>query len=74
MVQAGSGFDIDTSTTLYLTVAGRWQIFTKVSAEVIAEVTTEIAMEVTIEVIAEAASRLKYHLQIWLIMLVIQAQ
>ena len=42
MVQAGLGFDINTSTTLYLTVAKKSYIF----IEVAAEVTTEVVMEI----------------------------
>ena len=64
VVQAGSGFDINTSAALYLTVAGRWQIFVEVAAEVITEITAEIAAEVAAEVIAEATNRLGYRLQI----------
>ena len=47
VVQAGLGFDIDTGTALYLTVAA------EAAVEVIAEITTEIAAEVLTEVITE---------------------
>ena len=47
VVQAGSGFDIDTNTALYLTVAA------KATAEVITEIATKITAEVLAEVIIE---------------------
>ena len=42
--------------------------------EIAAELTVEITVEITTEVIAEAAGGLKYHLQIQLVVPVIQAQ
>ena len=62
VVQAGLGFDIDTGAALCLTVAGRWQIFVEVAAEVITEVAAEIATEVAAKVVAEAAGGLGYYL------------
>ena len=44
VVQAGSGFDVDTSAALYLTVA------VEAAAEVIMEITTEILVEVVVEI------------------------
>jgi len=48
------------------------KVITEVIAEIAAEIATEIAAEVAAEVLIElAAGRLGYHLQIWLIMLVV---
>ena len=47
VVQAGSGFNIDTNTALYSTVAA------EAAAEVVAEIAAEIAVEVFTEVITE---------------------
>ena len=58
VVQAGSGFDVDTGAALCSTVAGRWQIFAEVVAEVVAEIAAEIAAEVAAEVVAEAAAEI----------------
>ena len=58
VVQAGLGFDVNASATLYSTVAA------EAAAEVITEITTEIAAELAAEIATEITARLRYHSQI----------
>ena len=55
IVQAGLGFDVDTSTALYSTVAAKVaaKVITKITAETTTEITVEIAAEVLTEVVTE---------------------
>ena len=55
IVQAGLGFDIDTSTALYSTVAAKVaiEVIAEIAAETAAEIIVEIAVEVFVEVVAE---------------------
>ena len=62
VVQAGLGFDVDTSTALYLIITV--EVAAEVAAKGVAEIATEIAVKVTAEVLTEAASRLRYYSQI----------
>ena len=62
IIQAGLGFDVNTSTALYLTVAAKAaaEVVIEIATEIAAELTTEIAAEIT----AEITTRLGYRLQI----------
>ena len=49
VVQAGLGFDVDASATLYSTVAAEAavEVVTEIAMEIAAELAAEIAMEIT---------------------------
>ena len=50
------------------------RLITEIATQLAAEITAEITTEITTEVLAEVAGGLRYHLQIWLVIPVVQVR